>query len=110
MEITIQNRDIFTIMGLSGKLDNATTQVAYDKMLPQVTADCRLVFDMEDCSYVSSAGLRVILMLGKAIKKQNGKGVMANLSEDVKDVMEMTGFDHIFSNYDTLDDALAALK
>ncbi len=110
MNVTIDKQDNITIVAMEGKLDGVTSQDAYDQILPTVTDNCRLVFDMEYCVYVSSAGLRIILMLGKQIKRVGGLGVMANLSEEVLEVMEMTGFDHIFKNYETLAAAMEALK
>jgi anti-anti-sigma regulatory factor len=46
----------------------------------------------------------------KHIKRENGKGALAGLSGDIKDVMEMTGFDHIFNNYDTISKAIEAVR
>ena len=110
MEISINAGDGITIIGFAGKLDGISSQGAYDEIIPRVTCGCRLIFDMNECVYISSAGLRILLMLGKLIKKNGGQGVMSNLSEEVQDVMEMTGFDHIFKNYPTNDEAIAAIK
>ncbi|MCP4155279.1 MAG: STAS domain-containing protein [bacterium] len=109
MEINIDALENVTIIHMKGKLDGITAQDAYEKILPKVECGCHLVFDMKECDYVSSAGLRTILMLGKQIKKGKGKGVMANLSEEVREVMEMTGFDHIFDGYDSIDAAVKAI-
>ena len=50
-----------------------------------------LVFDLKDMTYISSAGLRVILMAYKEMKKQ-GSMKLVNVSDDIVDILDMTGF------------------
>ena len=105
MAITISSKDDITIIEIIEKLDGTNAPEAQGKIMPLVITDCQLIIDMKDCNYVSSAGLRVLLMMAKKLNSVKGKGVLANLSEDILDIMEMTGFDNMFENYDTLDDA-----
>ena len=46
---------------------------------------------MKDMTYISSAGLRVILMAYKEMKKQ-GSMKLVNVSDDIVDILDMTGF------------------
>ena len=55
---------------------------------------------MSECPYVSSAGLRTLLTIGKKVKINKGHMNIINLSEEVKDVMEMTGFGGIFKEFE----------
>lgn len=58
-------------------------------------ADCILVFDATDLSYISSAGLRTILALVQHLNARGGKMVLCGLSPDVRDVFRTSGFDKI---------------
>jgi anti-sigma B factor antagonist len=106
MEITFKEQERVTIIQIQGNLDGRTSQEAQDKIMPLIVPGCLLVFDMEKCMMISSAGLRVLLMFAKQIKINGGKGALSGLTEEVGDVMTMTGFDNIFDSYMTLAGAI----
>jgi len=110
MELKVDKKSGITVIGIIGDLDGSSSETAQKEISENITPGCSLVFNMEKCTFISSAGLRVLLMSAKHIKRENGEGALAGLSGDIKDVMEMTGFDHIFNNYDTLSKAIAALR
>ena len=60
--------------------------------------------DLSGCSYVSSAGLRVMLYAFKLAKAKSRDVCLVGVSQEVKDVMHMTGFDKFFRFYQTLDE------
>ena len=51
--------------------------------------------DMKNLEYISSAGLRVILIMRKALKSEKDFSLI-NMSDEVKKIIETTGFDTIF--------------
>ncbi len=106
MEITTQTENEVTIIGVSGNLDGNTASAAQEKILPLVTSGCRLVFDMAKCNYISSAGLRLLLVIAKQINKVGGAGAYAALTQETSDVMKMTGFDNMFTSFPTTDEAI----
>ena len=76
---------------LEGRLDTTTApqlEAELDSALSGVTD---LKFDLEKLDYISSAGLRVLLSTQKIMNKQ-GKMIIKNVSEEVKEVFEITGF------------------
>ena len=106
MEITAKTDQKLTIIGISGNLDGNTAPAAQERILPLVTTGCRLVFDMEKCNYISSAGLRLLLVVAKQIHRVGGIGAYAALTQETSDIMKMTGFDNMFTSYPTLDEAV----
>lgn len=110
MNLIINEKDGIDIVEIEGKLDGITSEEVQEKILPLITENKKFVFVMSKCTYVSSAGLRVLLVIAKQMKNVNAKGVLCGLIEEVKDVMEMTGFDHIFNSYDSLEEALKMIK
>jgi anti-anti-sigma factor len=78
--------------------------------MPLIVPNGRLVLDLSACQYVSSAGLRVLLMVAKLLTSKKGRGALAGVSEEVMDVMEMTGFAHFFETHDTVESAVEALR
>ena len=83
-------------LSLEGRLDTTTA--------PQLEAELRsglegvqaLTIDMEKLVYISSAGLRVLLKAQKVMNKQ-GKMTVKNVSQEIKDVFEVTGFDELLN-------------
>ena len=110
MEIKTATQGEVTVIEVSGKLDGSTAPQAQEKIMPLVVPNCLLVLDVSQCHYISSAGLRLLLMIAKQLANKEGRGVLAGLSEEIKDVMEMTGFDHIFKSYDTVSEAIEAIR
>lgn len=85
-----QNGDALKLT-LIGRLD-AVTAADLDKVVQNELTGVRdLTMDFQELVYVASAGLRVLLM---AQKKMNKQGVMTiiHVSDEVKDVFDMTGF------------------
>lgn len=110
MELKVDKKSDITVIEIIGDLDGTSAETAQKEISENITPGCSLIFNMEKCTFISSAGLRVLLVSAKHIKRENGKGALAGLSGDIKDVMEMTGFDHIFNNYDTISKAIEAVR
>ncbi|NLD47841.1 MAG: anti-sigma factor antagonist [Clostridiaceae bacterium] len=110
MEIRSYLKEGTTIFELDGKLDVNTSPMAQEQIMACIVPGCRVVIDMKNCDYVSSAGLRVLLVIAKQLAKVGGFGVLAHVLEEVKDVMQMTGFDNLFKCYDDIEQAVSAVQ
>lgn len=110
MEIQVKASEKACIISFAGKLD-AISAPEYEKAVTQLITDgeTRLVIDFAELSYVSSAGLRVILSTVKQLKSKGGEAMFANLQDVVRDVFEMTGFTSILAVHPSVDAALAPL-
>ena len=71
--------------------------------------DSVVILDCEQLSYISSAGLRVVLLTARALQRQNSKFAVCSLSEQIREVFEISGFDKIIPVHATRADALGAL-
>ena len=93
--ITERNNDA-TILKLEGRLDTTTAPELEKVINDEGEALTYLVIDFDAVSYISSAGLRVLL---GAQKKMNVQGSMelVNVNEEVMDILEMTGFADILT-------------
>ena len=111
MEIEVTTRDGATIVELSGNLDANTSPQAQEEIMPLIVPSCILVLDMSKCVYVSSAGLRLLLTVAKRVKAtEGGQWCLASVSEEIMDVMEMTGFVKFFKTFDTVSEAIEAIR
>ena len=107
MEIIEENQSGINIFKLNGRLDSNTSQ-GFEKKIFQAIDDGskNMVIDFKDLEYISSAGLRVILKATKALKREEGKMMLCDMQDYVKEVFEIAGFDSFLPIVGTMDDAI----
>jgi len=110
MEITQEKVNDVAVISLNGRLNVTTTgdlEAVFNKLLEE--KQTKVLVECRDLEYISSAGLRVLLTAAKQFKKISGEIVLAGLSQNVKQVFEISGFTTIFPIYTTRDEALKNL-
>ena len=97
MKIVVKDEGRPFVFALQGSLDtNSSPQLeAYARELRDDGVN-DIVVDMEGCPFVSSAGLRVIMVMQKQAAS-DGSLAFRNITSDVQEVFEMTGFDKILT-------------
>ena len=96
MTIEIKTNVEATTITVAGRLDTITAPML-DKTINEDIKDVKnLILDIKDVTYVSSAGLRVLLSAQKKMQKIGSMKVV-NVCEEVMDVFEMTGFADILT-------------
>ena len=107
MEIIEENQSGINIFKLNGRLDSNTSQ-GFEKKIFQAIDDGSksMIIDFGELEYISSAGLRVILKATKALKREEGKMMLCDMQDYVKEVFEITGFDSFLPIVGSMDDAL----
>lgn len=78
-----------------GRLDTTNANEFEDMIKEKAEGINNLVFDLKDLEYISSAGLRVLLSFQKATAA-SGTMKLINLTEEVKEILDITGFVDIF--------------
>ena len=76
---------------LHGRIDTATSNEAEEILIPAIDGIDDLVLDFEDIQYISSAGLRVLLLVYTKMSAQ-GEMKLINVNDMVKEVLDITGF------------------
>ena len=70
--------------------------------------DSTVILNFEDLAYISSAGIRVILTVAKTLQRREGVIALCSLSDALREIFEISGFDKIIDIHPTLADARAA--
>lgn len=96
LNITVTNEGAEYTFLLEGRLDTLTSPDLNAKVNEVIDGAKKLIFDFKNLDYISSAGLRVLLA---ATQNMEGKGetVVRNVSNDVMDIFEITGFSMMFN-------------
>ena len=79
-----------------GELDSFNYQQVQNEILAVLEKGSDIMIDMTDCNYVSSTGLRVLLYSKKVAAAKGIKIYLHGIGNEVKDVMDVTGFSSFF--------------
>ena len=97
MNITISEQEGKLVASLAGDLDNAASTQAERSLAPVFECtDCDIVIDCTELKYISSSGLRILLNIYKHTRSNGNKAILKGLTEDVKEVFQISGFLQLF--------------
>ena len=101
-------------VSLQGRLDSNTAPELGKAVTGLIASPpTRIIFQMEGLEYISSAGLRVIFQVQKAVKSVDGQVLMVNLTPQVRKVFEIINIlpsVRVFQNYDEMDEYLDVMQ
>jgi anti-sigma B factor antagonist len=111
LDVTIELSGTIRLVRVAGRLDTTTAEAFDARLLDVAGAEgAGVVLDLAQVSYVSSAGLRSLLVLLKQVKAHGGVLVLAAVHPRVQDIFEIAGFTTMFPAAPTTDAALAMLQ
>lgn len=110
MDIQIEQDGNVTIIALNGDLNAHTTAKIQDEVLSATPPNSKVLLDMSNVKYMSSAGLRFLLLLSRQLGGQIGNIVLTGLREEVQDVMSITGFLDFFVTAENRAEGLKSLS
>jgi anti-sigma B factor antagonist len=99
-----------TVVELSGRLNGNASAVVEGQFLPQVPLQERIVLDMANVPFMSSYGLRVLLLLHRQVEAAGGRMALAGLAEEMHDMMAITSFLELFHTFATVEGALEFVR
>lgn len=111
MEISVQSYKHSDLVKAKGRVDSYTApQLA--EAFNKVTDDGRykIIFDMSELDFLSSAGLRVLINTQKTCKRYNrGELVLVNIPQNIYAALDLAGFIPLFKIYDDVVSAVGSL-
>jgi anti-anti-sigma factor len=110
MEINAERDGATLIAKTEGRVDGTNATEFQDALRNVITSDDKaVILNFEELSYISSAGLRVILLTAKDMRTANVRFAVCSLSQSVRDVFTISGFDQIIDIHDDQQAALGAV-
>lgn len=110
MNLKEVKNDQAIIIEIDGRLDTTNFGQLENKILQHIEAgNIRILVDCSNMDYVSSSGLRILLMALKKITALNGKFLLCGLQDNISEIFEISGFTSIFSIYKNQEEALNSL-
>ena len=107
LEVNVDEVNDVIIIKLVGNLDTNTAPDAETEINSWLEKDTKkMVVDLEEAKYVSSAGLRVFLATAKKITAAGGTVMFCSPNEVVKEILDISGFSTILNLKGTQEEAL----
>jgi stage II sporulation protein AA (anti-sigma F factor antagonist) len=108
LQTKIENNAI--VVTISGRLD-AVTAPEFEKRIQELidSGNIYIAVDFEQLDYISSAGLRGLLLMAKLLSAKGGRACLANVNGNVRSVFDMCGFNTVFKMENSVVEALDVL-
>ena len=111
MEISATPFENVTAVAVKGRVDSATADSLTTRLSELVRSGAaRLVIDLKEVSYISSAGFRTLLITERAVEGASGGMVLCGITGEMLRLFEVSGFSELFTILPNRDDAVAKLR
>ena len=111
MQISQKEENGVVSIAIKGRLDADSAPEA-EKLVKEAREGptSRVLFNLAELEYLSSAGLRVLLSAAKEMRRRDGKIVLCSLNEFVKEIFEVSGFQSLIPIAESVEAGLKVLS
>lgn len=110
MEISEEHIGSTCVVTAKGRLDGGASAAFAERISGLITAqNPKLLIDLAGVDFVTSAGLRAVLLLVKKVKAAGGTFALCSVQDSVREVLDITGFTGMLSIHPARADAIAAM-
>lgn len=109
-EIRHQEDGDIHILHISGNFDGVSSDMAEQTILETLEKADKIIFKLDELIYISSAGLRIILVAAKKGRNKKARMVFCSLGDNVRKIFEISNFHTILDIAEDLEGALKKLK
>jgi anti-anti-sigma factor len=111
MEIDTASLDTVTAVAVKGRVDSTTAEKLRDHLSAVIqSGTARLVIDLKEVTYISSAGFRTLLITARSVDNAKGKLALCGIGGEVKRLFDIASFTELFTILPNRDDAVAAAR
>ena len=102
MDIDVERKNETLIAQVTGRVDSANAREFEQALSSAIGDDRKVILDLGNLSYISSSGLRVLLLVAKALRNKGAEFALCSLSDPIREIFEISGFDKIIPIYGSL--------
>lgn len=103
MTITEKKQNDWLVLALADRLDTQTAPELEQAAMSKMTDGAKVALELSELQYISSAGLRVLLMMMKKSKAVGGQVALVGVGGMVSEILEESGIDAFFKQYDKME-------
>ena len=110
MDVVTEPRDGTLLIQVSGRIDGSNA-AAFDRAVIAAleSNDCTVLMDLENLSYINSAGLRTFVKVARRLRRGTGVLALCAMRDETQKVLEIAGFHKVIPIYPTRAEALTCL-
>ena len=110
MEICCQSKSSVTVVSPTGRVDTETSPELENRILALIQrGDAQIVLDLAGVDYMSSRGLRALLLVSRKCGQSEARFALAGLNDFTSELLTITGFLPHFEVFGKIDDAITAM-
>ena len=107
----MKESDGFFILKTVGRIDASNSGQIHEKIMDEIERDkINILMDFSEVTYISSAGLRVLLYASKALKQKGGSFSLCSINDSIGKIFNISGLADLFDIYESVDSGIAAMK
>jgi anti-anti-sigma factor len=110
VQVAAQRYADVLVVGVDGRIDYVNAEEFKAALMPHLTNGTtrgnQVVLDLSRLEYISSAGLRVLMIAAREAKAKQGKLIAVALQPVVREIFEISKFTLVFQLFDSVEDAL----
>ena len=115
IDLSTQTFEDIVIVFPVGRIDHNSAEAFQTALLAHVesiagSGSAKMVLDLSGVDYMSSVGLRALMVAAKQSKKDNTTIVVAAMQPIMKEIFEISRFDFVFKTFNTVADALSEVS
>ena len=111
MAVTIERQGDAIIAQVRGRVDGTNAAEFQDELIPVTDGSSQsVILDIGELSYISSAGLRVILLIARSLRAKESTFTICSPTESIREIFEISGFSQIIPIHNSQAEAVAALE
>ncbi len=104
---TEMNRNV-AVVTITGRIDSATSPVLDEALKKSVSANSKIVLDLQGVDYMSSAGIRALITAALAAQKSGGALKLASVPESINSILYTVGLNQKVDSYPSVEEAVAS--
>ena len=97
-----------TVVNISGRVDSDTAPTMDAELTKLISTAKKLVIDLKDVTFLSSAGVRAIIKALKSAKKSRGQVRLASIPDHIDEILQTLGIMELVHEYPTVEEAVAS--
>ena len=110
MDVTTERQDGVLSARVGGRIDISNVAAFEEAIRTAIEeSDYVVIMDFEKLVYISSAGLRAILLTAKSLGNRNARFALCSLSDQIRELFEISGFGKIITIHSSKAEALPSL-
>lgn len=107
MQIKFTNKSTTLVIGIAGELDHHSSEYVRQKIDAEMVKSTtkNIIFDFSKVTFMDSSGIGVIMGRYKNIQQWNGKAAVADVSPQIRRMLDMSGLQKLVPVYGNVDEA-----